>query len=138
MTTDQWIGAIAAAAAIGVLIVSMIAVVASLMGVRDQLRTSVFIAYTERYSKIMSLLPFDVRRPGSDYSLDDVPQAERTMVLSGQDRVSRPTRCPTVLAEESRIRDIPGRSEASSGICDPNCDPWPRVSWRGLTAVLTA
>jgi hypothetical protein len=29
--------------------------------------------------------------------------------------------------EESPIRDVSGRSEASWGICDPNCDPWPRV-----------
>jgi hypothetical protein len=67
---------------IGTLIVSVVAIHASLLGVRDQLRTSVFVAYTERYFKILVRLPFDARRPGSDYRLEDVSQAERTVVLS--------------------------------------------------------
>jgi hypothetical protein len=82
MTIDRWIAAVAAAAGIGAVIVSLIAIRAALMGVRDQLKTAVFIAYTERYSRVMAQLPFEARSPGSGYRLDDVPEAERTVVLS--------------------------------------------------------
>src|SRR5215472_3340809 len=82
MTIDRWIAAIATAAGIGTVIVSAIAIRAALKGVRDQLKVAVFIAYTERYSKVMAQLPFAARSPGSDYRLDDVPQAQRSVVLS--------------------------------------------------------
>jgi len=82
LTIDRWIAAIATAAGIDAFVVSAVAIVAALKGVRDQLRTAVFIAYTERYARIMAQLPFEARRPASGYRLDDVPPAERTAVLS--------------------------------------------------------
>lgn len=62
-------------------VVSIIAVVVALKGVRDQLRTATFLAYTERYAKIMAQVPYPARRPGSGYRLDKVPIQERIDVL---------------------------------------------------------
>jgi hypothetical protein len=50
--------------------------------VRDQLRTATFLAYTERYGKIMAQVPYAARRPGSDYRFDKVAMQERIDVLS--------------------------------------------------------
>ncbi|HLQ56111.1 MAG TPA: hypothetical protein VK162_17805 [Streptosporangiaceae bacterium] len=54
---------------------------AGLKGVRDQLRVTVFLTYTERYAKVMDGVPFDARRPGSGYRLDSQPADERDRVL---------------------------------------------------------
>jgi hypothetical protein len=56
--------------------------VAALKGVRDQLRVTVFLTYTERYSKVMNGVPFEARRPGSEYQLDSRPAEEQNGVLS--------------------------------------------------------
>jgi hypothetical protein len=82
LTIDQWIAAIAAVTGVGAIIVSAVAIIVSLRDVRDQLRTTVFIAYTERYSKVMAQLPFEARSPRSGYRLEDVSSGERTLVLS--------------------------------------------------------
>jgi hypothetical protein len=70
------------AASVAAVVVSAIAVVVALKGVRDQLRTATFLAYTERYGKIMAHVPYAARRPGSDYRLDKVAMQERIDVLS--------------------------------------------------------
>ena len=62
--------------------ISALAIAAGLKGVRDQLRVTVFITYTERYAKIMNGIPFEARRPGSDYRLAHRPDEERIRVLS--------------------------------------------------------
>jgi hypothetical protein len=70
------------AASVAAVVVSAIAVVVALKGVRDQLRTATFLAYTERYGKIMAEVPYAARRPGSGYRLDKVAMQERIDVLS--------------------------------------------------------
>jgi hypothetical protein len=70
------------AASVAAVLVSAVAVVAALKGVRDQLRTTTFLAYTERYSKVMAQVPYEARRPGSSYSLVKAPVEERISVLS--------------------------------------------------------
>ena len=76
MTTEQWI----AASSVAAVVVAAIAIVAAVIGVRDQLRTFVFVEYTGRYSKIMQELPFDARRPGS--SLAALPSDQRLAALA--------------------------------------------------------
>jgi hypothetical protein len=70
------------AASVAAVVVSAIAVVLALKGVRDQLRTATFLAYTERYGKIMAQVPYAARQPGSGYRLDKVAMQERINVLS--------------------------------------------------------
>jgi hypothetical protein len=78
MTTTQWI----AVASVAAVVVSAFAIAAALKGVRDQLRVTVFLTYTERYAKIMNGVPFEARRPGSKYRLNLQPADERDRVLS--------------------------------------------------------
>jgi hypothetical protein len=78
MTTTQWI----AVASVAAVVVSAFAIAAALKGVRDQLRVTVFLTYTERYAKIMNGVPFEARRPGSEYRLSLQPAGERDSVLS--------------------------------------------------------
>jgi hypothetical protein len=77
VTTAQWV----ATASVAAVVVSAVAVAMALKGVRDQLRVSVFLTYTERYAKVMKAVPFEARRPGSDYRLASRPSDERTRVL---------------------------------------------------------
>ena len=77
MNADHWV----AIASVGAVVVSAIAVVVSLRGVNDQLRTATFLAYTERYSTIMGRLPYEARRPSSGYRLESAPHEERIAVL---------------------------------------------------------
>lgn len=74
MTTTQWIATGAAA-------VSVIAIIAALIGVRHQLQVTVFLAYTERYSKVMKDFRVQARRPSSDYRLSSQPEKERARML---------------------------------------------------------
>jgi hypothetical protein len=54
MTTAQWI-AITSLAAV---IVSALAIATGLKSVRDQMRITIFLTYTERYAQIMRGMPF--------------------------------------------------------------------------------
>jgi len=67
---------------IATVLVAGFAIFATLHGVRDQLRTSTFLVYTDRYSQIMNKLPFDARRPGSAYQFRSLPRPEQVEVLS--------------------------------------------------------
>ncbi len=78
MTTTQWI----AIASLATVIVSALAIVTGLKGVRDQMRITVFLTYTERYAKIMHDMPFDAREPGSGYQLASLTDDERHRVLT--------------------------------------------------------
>lgn len=78
MTATQLTILISAAA----VAVSALAIAAGLKGVRDQLRVTVFLTYTDRYAKIMNGIPFEARQPGSDYRLAYRPDDERIRVLS--------------------------------------------------------
>jgi len=77
MNTTQWI----ASASVAAVVISALAIAAALKGVRDQLRVTIFLTYTERYSKIMNEVPFEARQPGSGYRLTSRPDDERTRVL---------------------------------------------------------
>jgi hypothetical protein len=70
------------AASVAAVVVAIIALAVALKGVRDQLRTATFLAYTERYGKTMAALPYAARRPGSGYRLDKVEMEERINVQS--------------------------------------------------------
>jgi hypothetical protein len=74
MSAGDWIAVVSALVAAG-------SVVAALTGVRDQLRMATFIAYTDRYSTIMSRLPFAARQPGSGYELAAATQEEAVETL---------------------------------------------------------
>lgn len=78
MTTTQWI----AIASLATVIVSAMAILVGLKGVRDQLRITIFLEYTERYAKIMHDMPYQAREPGSGYRLDSQPNDERYRVLA--------------------------------------------------------
>ena len=78
MTATQWI-VIASLAAV---IVSALAIVAGLKGVRDQLRVTIFLEYTERYSKVMQSMPYMAREPGSGYELASQSEEERRRFLA--------------------------------------------------------
>jgi hypothetical protein len=68
--------------AVGTVAIAGLGVIAALKGVRDQLRMSTFLAYTERYASLMARMPFEARRPGSGYDLGQVPPDERETVLA--------------------------------------------------------
>jgi len=68
-------------ASVAAVVVSALAIAASLKGVRDQLRVTVFLTYTDRYTRIMSDIPFEARQPGSAYRLASRPDDERIRVL---------------------------------------------------------
>ena len=74
MSLGDWIAA-------ATVIVTGLGVMAALKGVRDQLRISTFLAYTERYSALMARMPFEARRPGSGYDLEEARDEERQQVL---------------------------------------------------------
>ena len=78
MTAAQLITATSVAA----VMISAFAIVAGLKGVRDQLRVTVFLTYTDRYARIMDGIPFEARQPGSGYRLAHQPRDEQTRVLS--------------------------------------------------------
>jgi hypothetical protein len=78
MNTTQWI----ALASVATVLVSALAIAATLKAVCDQLRVTVFLTYTERYAKVMNGVPFDARRPGSEYQLNSRPSEEQARVLS--------------------------------------------------------
>jgi hypothetical protein len=77
MTASQLI-TIASVAAV---LVSALAIAAGLKSVRDQLRVTVFLTYTDRYARIMKAIPFEARQPGSSYRLASRPDNERIRVL---------------------------------------------------------
>lgn len=52
------------------------------MACGDQLQVAVFLTYTDRYAKAMGDLPFEARRPGSDYRIASLSPQERARVLS--------------------------------------------------------
>ena len=56
-------------ASVAAVVVSALAIAASLKSVRDQLRVTVFLTYTDRYARIMSGIHFEARQPGSGYRL---------------------------------------------------------------------
>ena len=65
MTAAQWI----TVASLAAVVVSALAIVAGLKSVRDQLRMTIFLEYTKRYSKVMKHMPFEAREPGGHYRL---------------------------------------------------------------------
>lgn len=78
MTLTQWI----TTASVAAVVVSVLAIAAGLKGVRDQLRVTVFLTYTERYARIMNSIPFEARQPDSSYRLASRPEKERIRVLA--------------------------------------------------------
>jgi hypothetical protein len=78
MTATQWI----TVASLAAVVVSALAIVAGLKSVRDQLRVTIFLEYTKRYSKIMQHMPFEARDPGGRYRLASQSEGERESVLS--------------------------------------------------------
>jgi hypothetical protein len=78
MTSTQWI----AVASLAAVVVSALAIFTGLNSVRDQLRITVFLEYTKRYSKIMQHMPFEAREPGGHYRLASQSDAERFRILS--------------------------------------------------------
>ena len=70
MSFGEWIAA-------ATVVVTGLGVVMALKGVRDQLRISTFLAYTDRYAALMARMPFEARRPGSGYDLEQVPPEEK-------------------------------------------------------------
>lgn len=78
MTTAEWI----AFASIAAVVVSAFAIVAALKGVRDQLRMTIFLAYTDRYTRAMNSLSFEARHPGSEYRMASLSDADRISALS--------------------------------------------------------
>jgi hypothetical protein len=75
MTTAQWI-------TVAAVVVSAIAIVVGLNSVRDQLRVTIFLEYTKRYSKVMQHMPFEARDPGGRYGLTSQSKEERQRILS--------------------------------------------------------
>jgi hypothetical protein len=70
------------AASLAAVVVSALAIVAGLKGVRDQMRVTVFLEYTERYAKIMQNMPYQAREPGSGYQLASQSSEERYRVVA--------------------------------------------------------
>jgi hypothetical protein len=69
-------------ASVAAVVVSALAIAVGLKSVRDQLRVTVFLTYTDRYARIMKAIPFEARQPGSSYRLASRPDGERIRVLS--------------------------------------------------------
>jgi hypothetical protein len=78
MTATEWI----TIASLATVLLSALAILTGLKSVRDQLRITIFLEYTERYSKIMQDMPYQARQPGSGFRLASQPEDERYRVLA--------------------------------------------------------
>jgi hypothetical protein len=68
-------------ASLATVALSGLAIYVGLKSVRDQMRVTVFLEYTERYAKIMDNMPYKAREPGSGYRLASQSDEERHRVL---------------------------------------------------------
>ncbi len=78
MTTDQWI----AASSVTAVLVAALAIVVSMQHVRDQLRTFIFLVYTDRYRRVMAGVPPEARVPALNRRLTDLPANDREQLIS--------------------------------------------------------
>ena len=70
-----------ALATFALVLITGIAGLLSLRGLREQLWLVTFTEYTRRYSEIMDALPFEARRPGGQFDLEALPADERDRAL---------------------------------------------------------
>lgn len=78
MSTEAWI----AAGSVAAVIVAAIAIVVSMILVRDQLRTFVFLEYTKRFNQTMGKLPSAARKPGSPFHIASLPGDDQLEVVA--------------------------------------------------------
>ena len=124
MTATQWI-VIASLAAV---IVSALAIAAGLKGVRDQLRVTIFLEYTKRYSKVMQSMPSMAREPGSGYQLASQSEEERRRVLAIFREYLNLCSEEKWLHDQNRI-DEPTWRIWEQGMLDVACFPPFREAW---------
>ena len=77
---------IIALANVAAVLVAVVAIFVALRGVRDELWMITFAEYTNRYAMIMDGLPFEARRPGGNFDLDQLQPSERERVLGAMRR----------------------------------------------------
>src|SRR5574340_1046185 len=77
MTPDVMV----ALATFALVLITGVAGLLSLRGLREQLWLVTFAEYTRRYSEIMDALPFEARRPGGQVDLEALPVDERDRAL---------------------------------------------------------
>ena len=70
-----------ALATFALVLITGVAGLLSLRGLREQLWLVTFSEYTRRYSEIMDALPFEVRRPGGQFDVEAMPVDERDRAL---------------------------------------------------------
>ena len=75
---SSWIIAGAEVAAVAI---AAAAILASVQGLKNHLWLLTFAEYTRRYSDIMEALPFEARRPGGNFVLENLPTNEQQVVL---------------------------------------------------------
>ena len=73
---------IIAISGIGTLLITGVAILVTLKGVRDELWLQTFAEYTKRYIDCVRELPAEARDPVSDFKLNDLDTAERHRVLN--------------------------------------------------------
>jgi hypothetical protein len=78
VSAEQWI----AAGTVAAVVVAAIAIAVSMVHVRDQLRTFVFLEYTKRFNETMGRLPSAARKPGSPFHLASLPADDRLEVVA--------------------------------------------------------
>lgn len=57
------------------------AILSSVQGLKNHLWLLTFAEYTRRYSDIMEAMPFEARRPGGNFVLENLPTNEQQAVL---------------------------------------------------------
>lgn len=77
------VNVIVAGTAVAGVAATVVGLVVTVSGVRNQLWLQTYAEYTKRYGEILDALPFDARRPGSSFDIEALPIEDR------QDRALR-------------------------------------------------
>ena len=119
------------AATVATVVVAGVGLWITLRGIRDQLWLQTFQEYTRRYSEIVRDLPSDSRRPGSDFSLDNLDAEARGRVLNAARAYLNLTSEEFFLHRRGRIDDETWKIW-KTGIVTTIRLPWLRVAWQEL------
>jgi hypothetical protein len=122
---------IIAIAAVGTLLVTAMAVLVTLKGVRDELWLQTFAEYTRRYVECVRELPPEARDPAADFALDALEGPERHRILNAARLYVNLCSEEHYLHDRKRI-DSETWDIWALGMRDAFRLPWFRSAWRAL------
>lgn len=127
---------IGALTAVATVLLTVVAIFATLRGIRDQLRLQTFSEYTRRYAEIVSELPSESRSPHGSFELSSLEPDRRDAVLNAARAYLNLTSEELYLHQKGHI-DPDTWEIWSTGIRETVGLPWLRQSWQQLRAEYT-